>query len=120
VDSAGSRKRPVAGSCECGDEPSGLAPRSYFVSHRYRISRSFSGSLCTHYTLHVCPYAPTMGATHRRMSVAATGNVDCQATMDAIWQEHLKSLVPCSLGCGRTFNPDRVAVHERGCKGPRK
>ncbi|XP_023723625.1 uncharacterized protein LOC111873274 isoform X2 [Cryptotermes secundus] len=50
----------------------------------------------------------------------ATGNMDYNETMEAIWQEHLKSLVPCSLGCGRTFNPDRVAVHERGCKGPKK
>ena len=51
---------------------------------------------------------------------SATGNIDFKATMDAIWQEHLKSLVPCSRGCGRTFNPDRVEIHERGCKGPKK
>ncbi|XP_069672603.1 uncharacterized protein [Periplaneta americana] len=49
-----------------------------------------------------------------------TGNMDFKATMDAIWQEHLQSLVSCGKGCGRTFNPDRVAVHERGCKGPKK
>jgi hypothetical protein len=58
--------------------------------------------------------------THYRFYVAATGDMDYSATMDAIWQDHLQSLVPCSLGCGRTFNPDRVAVHERGCKGPKK
>ena len=57
---------------------------------------------------------------HERFYVAATGDMDYNATMEAIWQEHLQSLVPCSMGCGRTFNPDRVAVHERGCKGPKK
>ncbi|XP_021938148.1 uncharacterized protein LOC110838834 isoform X2 [Zootermopsis nevadensis] len=49
-----------------------------------------------------------------------TGNITSQEAMDVNWQEHLKTLVPCSQGCGRTFNPDRVAVHERGCKGPKK
>lgn len=30
-----------------------------------------------------------------------------------------EALVPCDL-CGRTFLPDRLAVHKRSCKGPRK
>ncbi|XP_035213776.1 zinc finger protein 474-like [Stegodyphus dumicola] len=32
----------------------------------------------------------------------------------AAYQSHLRSLVPCEH-CGRTFNPDRVMVHERVC-----
>uniref|UniRef100_A0A1B6EA23 C2HC/C3H-type domain-containing protein n=1 Tax=Clastoptera arizonana TaxID=38151 RepID=A0A1B6EA23_9HEMI len=46
-----------------------------------------------------------------------TGKVDMEATIEAQWQTHLVQLVPCGK-CGRTFNPDRVAVHERCCKGP--
>lgn len=30
-----------------------------------------------------------------------------------------EALVPCDL-CGRTFLPDRLIVHQRSCKGPRK
>lgn len=44
--------------------------------------------------------------------------VDHIATAEAKWQSHLGQLVPCKR-CGRTFNPDRVAIHERGCKGTR-
>ncbi|CAH1285433.1 unnamed protein product [Diabrotica balteata] len=36
-------------------------------------------------------------------------------TQEAAWQNHLSQLVPCK-NCGRTFNPDRVAIHERSCK----
>lgn len=49
--------------------------------------------------------------------VAAAGKVDYVATNDALWQSHLSQLVACQM-CGRTFNPDRVVVHERSCKGP--
>jgi hypothetical protein len=31
VNSIGLEQGPVAGSCECGDEPSGLAPHSYLL-----------------------------------------------------------------------------------------
>jgi hypothetical protein len=31
LDSTGSEQGPVAGCCECGDEPLGFAPRSYLV-----------------------------------------------------------------------------------------
>ncbi|XP_046661541.1 zinc finger protein 474-like isoform X1 [Homalodisca vitripennis] len=48
-----------------------------------------------------------------------TGQVDYAATDDAQWQCHLVQLVPCAR-CGRTFNPDRVSVHEKCCKGPSK
>ncbi|XP_076638414.1 cactin, spliceosome C complex subunit [Colletes latitarsis] len=47
-----------------------------------------------------------------------TGNmvVDVMAMAEANWKSHLNQLVPCKY-CGRTFNPDRVSVHERSCKG---
>lgn len=45
------------------------------------------------------------------------GKIDFLATEEANWQSHLDQLVPCHL-CKRTFNPDRVDVHERSCKGP--
>ncbi|XP_075215838.1 uncharacterized protein LOC142321552 isoform X2 [Lycorma delicatula] len=45
------------------------------------------------------------------------GQVDIEATDEAFWQSHLVQLVPCGK-CGRTFNPDRVGVHEKACKGP--
>ncbi|XP_054277852.1 zinc finger protein 474-like [Macrosteles quadrilineatus] len=47
------------------------------------------------------------------------GHVDIQATAEAQWQCHLVQLVPCGK-CGRTFNPDRISVHEKCCKGPVK
>ncbi|XP_014477840.1 PREDICTED: zinc finger protein 474-like isoform X2 [Dinoponera quadriceps] len=42
--------------------------------------------------------------------------VDQAATEEANWMTHLSQLVPCKR-CGRTFNPDRVNVHEKSCKG---
>ncbi|XP_029171625.1 uncharacterized protein LOC114940980 isoform X2 [Nylanderia fulva] len=49
-----------------------------------------------------------------------TGNmmVDQAATTEANWMTHLSQLVPCKH-CGRTFNPDRVNIHENSCKGNR-
>ncbi|XP_017752647.1 PREDICTED: zinc finger protein 474-like [Eufriesea mexicana] len=49
-----------------------------------------------------------------------TGNmiVDIDAMAEASWKTHLLQLIPCKR-CGRTFNPDRVSVHERSCKGSR-
>nr|CAH7729589.1 unnamed protein product [Callosobruchus chinensis] len=44
------------------------------------------------------------------------GNIDYEATTEAHWQSHLSQLIPCNV-CKRTFNPDRVEVHERSCKG---
>lgn len=41
--------------------------------------------------------------------------VDLDAMAEASWKSHLSQLVPCKQ-CGRTFNPDRVSVHERSCK----
>ncbi|XP_076380394.1 uncharacterized protein LOC117227657 isoform X1 [Megalopta genalis] len=49
-----------------------------------------------------------------------TGNtvVDVTAMAEASWKSHLNQLIPCKH-CARTFNPDRVSVHERSCKGNR-
>ncbi|KRT78914.1 hypothetical protein AMK59_7761 [Oryctes borbonicus] len=44
------------------------------------------------------------------------GKIDNQATIEANWLSHLEQLVPCRI-CGRTFNPERVEVHEKSCKG---
>ncbi|KAG5309629.1 ZN474 protein, partial [Acromyrmex insinuator] len=50
----------------------------------------------------------------------STGNmmVDQAATVEANWMTHLSQLVACKH-CGRTFNPDRVNIHEKSCKGSR-
>lgn len=47
---------------------------------------------------------------------AADGKIDNRAMADANWLSHLEQLVACKT-CGRTFNPDRVEVHEKSCKG---
>nr|XP_034177464.1 cactin [Osmia lignaria] len=44
--------------------------------------------------------------------------IDITAMAEASWRTHLRQLVPCKR-CGRTFNPDRVIVHESSCKGTR-
>lgn len=51
---------------------------------------------------------------------SSTGNMmfDQAATAEANWMTHLSQLVPCKR-CGRTFNPDRVNIHENSCKGNR-
>ncbi|XP_018405706.1 PREDICTED: zinc finger protein 474-like [Cyphomyrmex costatus] len=51
---------------------------------------------------------------------SSTGNmvVDQAATVEANWMTHLSQLIPCKH-CGRTFNPDRVNIHEKSCKGSR-
>ncbi|KAG8184076.1 hypothetical protein JTE90_006713 [Oedothorax gibbosus] len=45
------------------------------------------------------------------------GTFDTSAMSEAAWQIHLEQLVPCS-NCGRTFLPDRLDVHLRGCSTP--
>ncbi|XP_011307242.1 zinc finger protein 474 isoform X1 [Fopius arisanus] len=53
-------------------------------------------------------------------SASTPGNpvVDWTATSEARWRSHLGQLVACK-NCKRTFNPDRVAIHERTCKSTR-
>jgi len=38
---------------------------------------------------------------------------------EAQWQAAKANLVPCR-NCQRRFAPDRIAVHERACRGPKK
>ncbi|XP_066262351.1 zinc finger protein 474-like isoform X1 [Euwallacea similis] len=54
------------------------------------------------------PLKPDIKFTHN-------GKINFEEINDAYWQTHLSQLVPCKI-CSRTFNPDRVAVHERSCK----
>ncbi|XP_015928024.1 zinc finger protein 474 [Parasteatoda tepidariorum] len=42
------------------------------------------------------------------------GSFDTAAMSEAAWQMHLEQLIPCS-NCGRTFLPDRLEIHLRGC-----
>ncbi|XP_076305052.1 uncharacterized protein LOC143222430 isoform X2 [Tachypleus tridentatus] len=49
-------------------------------------------------------------------TVLQEDTTDCDAMAQAAWRIHLEQLVPCSR-CGRTFFPDRLAVHCRSCKG---
>ncbi|KAK0177518.1 hypothetical protein PV328_001565 [Microctonus aethiopoides] len=51
---------------------------------------------------------------------SSSGNeiIDWSATTEARWRSHLGQLIPCKH-CKRTFNPDRVSIHERTCKGSR-
>jgi hypothetical protein len=40
----------------------------------------------------------------------------CREQMnEAAWQTAQAALVPCP-NCGRTFQPDRLSVHQRACK----
>ncbi|CAL1292666.1 unnamed protein product [Larinioides sclopetarius] len=44
------------------------------------------------------------------------GSFDTAAMSEAAWQMHLQQLIPCE-NCGRTFLPDRLEVHLKGCHG---
>ncbi|XP_052794669.1 zinc finger protein 474-like isoform X2 [Mya arenaria] len=48
-------------------------------------------------------------------SIGATGKYDVDAMNEAAYQSAMSNLVPCP-NCGRTFNPDRLTVHQRSCK----
>ncbi|KAK3097511.1 hypothetical protein FSP39_010343 [Pinctada imbricata] len=48
--------------------------------------------------------------------VSSSGRYDVDAMNEAAWQSAQSQLIPCD-GCGRTFAPDRLAVHQRSCKG---
>ena len=38
-----------------------------------------------------------------------------EAMNEAAWAAAQANLSPCSI-CGRTFNPDRLIIHQRSCK----
>uniref|UniRef100_A0A914Y0Z1 Zinc finger protein 474 n=1 Tax=Panagrolaimus superbus TaxID=310955 RepID=A0A914Y0Z1_9BILA len=40
--------------------------------------------------------------------------IDVEATNEAMWQSSQANLVKCEW-CGRSFGPDRLAVHHRSC-----
>ncbi|KAK7071236.1 hypothetical protein SK128_008913, partial [Halocaridina rubra] len=42
------------------------------------------------------------------------GKVNHEAMAEAAWKSHLDTLVACD-NCGRTFFPDRLAVHQKSC-----
>ena len=47
--------------------------------------------------------------------LSGKGSYDIDAMNEAAYQSAMSNLVPCE-NCGRTFNPDRLAVHQRSCK----
>ena len=49
----------------------------------------------------------------------AGGSYDVDAMNEAAWQSAQSQLIPCDR-CGRTFAPDRLAVHQRACKATGK
>lgn len=47
--------------------------------------------------------------------ISASGSYNLEQFNEAAWQAAQSNLVPCE-NCGRTFNPDRLPVHQKGCK----
>jgi hypothetical protein len=43
------------------------------------------------------------------------GSIDTQRLNEAAWAASQANLAPCH-NCGRTFNPDRLAVHQKSCR----
>lgn len=56
------------------------------------------------------PDNTTNEASSQKSAPSATESADLS------WKQHLDKLVPCKQ-CKRTFNPERVPIHERSCKG---
>ena len=48
-------------------------------------------------------------------AAVGTGKYDVDAMNDAAWKSSQAQLIPCD-NCGRTFAPERLAVHQRACK----
>ena len=47
-------------------------------------------------------------------SIGASGSYDVERFNEAAWAAAQANLIPCEH-CGRTFNPDRLPVHQRSC-----
>lgn len=47
--------------------------------------------------------------------LSSGGSYDAEAINEAAWQSAQSMLIPCD-NCGRTFAPDRLAVHSKSCK----
>ncbi|KAJ8304863.1 hypothetical protein KUTeg_018446 [Tegillarca granosa] len=47
--------------------------------------------------------------------VTGSGSYDYDAMNEAAWKSSQANLIPCP-NCGRTFQPDRLQVHQRACK----
>ena len=47
--------------------------------------------------------------------ISAGGSYNLEQFNEAAWQAAQSNLVPCE-NCGRTFNPDRLPVHQKSCK----
>lgn len=48
-------------------------------------------------------------------SIGGSKNYDINRFNEAAWQAAQDNLVPCG-NCGRTFNPDRLIVHQKSCR----
>ncbi|XP_030048188.1 zinc finger protein 474 [Microcaecilia unicolor] len=48
-------------------------------------------------------------------NITGSGSYSVQDENEAAWQSSKAQLIPCD-NCGRTFNPDRLIVHQRSCK----
>ena len=48
-------------------------------------------------------------------AVGGSGQYSVEAMNEAAWKSSQAQLIPCE-NCGRTFAPDRLAVHQRACK----
>ena len=49
------------------------------------------------------------------IGISAKGSYDYERFNEAAWKSAQSNLVPCE-NCGRTFNPDRLAVHQKSCR----
>ena len=47
-------------------------------------------------------------------SVVGPGKADVDRFNELAWQSAQSNLVPCN-NCGRTFNPDRLPIHQKSC-----
>lgn len=51
--------------------------------------------------------------------IRVDGTYDMNAINEAAWKASQAALVPCSV-CSRTFQPDRLVIHQRSCRPKKK